>query len=79
MNEEIELVKKEILKKILTKEAFERLGRIRLVKPEIASQLELYLVQLYQADKIKNKITDEQLKAILEKISEKPKFRIVRK
>jgi len=79
VNEEIELVKKEILKKILTKEAFERLGRIRLVKPEIASQLELYLVQLYQADKIKNKITDEQLKAILEKISEKPKFRIVRK
>lgn len=79
MNEEVEVAKKEILKKILDKNAFERLGRIKLVKPEIASQLELYLIQLFQAGKIKSQISDDQLKAILEKISSKPKFRIVRK
>lgn len=85
MNEEnveelqkIEAMKKVILKKILAKEATERLGRIKLVKPDIANQLELYLVQLYQAGKIGNMITDEQLKMILEQISAKPKFRILK-
>lgn len=79
MNEELEEVKKDVLKKVLSKEAFERLGRIRLVKPEIASQLELYLIQLFQTGKIKNQISDEQLKAILEKLNSKPKFKIIRK
>lgn len=79
MNEEVEEIKKGVLKKILSKEAFERLGRIRLVKPEIASQLELYLIQLFQAGKIKTQISDEQLKSILERLDSKPKFRIIRK
>ena len=84
MNEEVEqlqqmeIMKKAVLKKILTKEATERLGRIKLVKPEIANQLELYLVQLYQSGKIGNMITDDQLKTILEQIATKQKFRILR-
>ncbi len=79
MNEELEEIKKDVLKKVLSKEAFERLGRIKLVKPEVASQLELYLIQLFQSGKIKSQISDEQLKAILEKLSSKPKFKIIRK
>ncbi|RLI98854.1 MAG: hypothetical protein DRP00_00955 [Candidatus Aenigmatarchaeota archaeon] len=79
MNEEIEKLKKEVLKKILSKEAFERLGRIRLVKPALAAQLELYLIQLYQAGKLKTHISDEQLKLILEKLSSGKKFKIIRK
>ena len=75
---QIEAMKKTILKKVLTKEATERLGRIKLVKPEIANQLELYLVQLYQSGKIGSMITDEQLKTILEQIATKQKFRILR-
>ena len=84
MNEEaeqlqqMEIMKKAALKKILTKEATERLGRIKLVKPEIANQLELYLVQLYQSGKIGNMITDDQLKTILEQIATKQKFRILK-
>jgi len=76
--QKLEVMKKAVLKKILTKEATERLGRIKLVKPEIANQLELYLVQLYQTGKIGNMITDEQLKMILEQISTKQKFRILK-
>lgn len=76
--QQLEAMKKIILKKVLTKEATERLGRIKLVKPEIANQLELYLVQLYQSGKIGNMITDNQLKAILEQIATKQKFRILR-
>jgi len=79
VNEEIEKLKKEVLKKILSKEAFERLGRIRLVKPALAAQLELYLIQLYQAGKLKTHISDEQLKLILEKLSSGKKFKIIRK
>jgi len=79
VNEELEEIKKDVLKKVLSKEAFERLGRIKLVKPEVASQLELYLIQLFQSGKIKSQISDEQLKAILEKLSSKPKFKIIRK
>ncbi|MBI1978751.1 MAG: hypothetical protein HYS62_01665 [Candidatus Aenigmarchaeota archaeon] len=84
MNEEaeqlqqMEIMKKAVLKKVLTKEATERLGRIRLVKPEIANQLELYLMQLYQSGKIGAMITDEQLKTILEQIATKQKFRILK-
>lgn len=73
--QQLEMLKKEILKKILTKEASERLGRIKLVKPELANQLELYLVQLYQAGKIKE-VNDTQLKLILESLTSKKEFKI---
>lgn len=76
--QKMEVMKKAVLKKILTKDATERLGRIKLIKPDIANQLELYLVQLYQSGKIPNMISDEQLKMILEQIATKQKFRILR-
>ncbi len=76
--QKIEVMKKAVLKKVLTKEATERLGRIKLVKPDIANQLELYLVQLYQSGKIQTMLSDEQIKMILEQISAKPKFRILK-
>lgn len=72
----IEELKKVVLKKILTREAVERLGRIKLVKPDLAMQLELYLVQLYQSGKIKSEISDEQLKFILETLTTKKEFKI---
>ncbi|MEM7826274.1 MAG: DNA-binding protein [Candidatus Aenigmatarchaeota archaeon] len=79
MNEvEVEEIKKTILKKILSKEAFERLCRVKLVKPELANQIELYLTQLYQEGKINKEITEEQLKMILEKISASKKFKIIK-
>jgi len=80
MNDEqkLEELKKKVLKVILSKEALERLGRIKLVKPELAAQLELYLVQLYQTGKIKGLITEEQMKMILETLSSRKEFKIIR-
>ncbi|MEM5794625.1 MAG: DNA-binding protein [Candidatus Aenigmatarchaeota archaeon] len=75
---QLEELKKVVLKKILSKEAFERLGRIKLVKPELAAQLELYLLQLYQQNKIKKEISDEQLKLILESLTSKKEFKIIK-
>ncbi|MFQ6056449.1 MAG: DNA-binding protein [Methanosarcinales archaeon] len=74
----IEELKKMIMKKILSKGALERLGRIRLVKPELAMQLELYLVQMYQQGKLKKEISDQELKLILSKLTERKKFKIIK-
>lgn len=71
-------MKKVIIKKILDKSAVERMGRIRLVKPEVAEQLELYLMQLYQQGKLKNVITEQQLIMILDSLSAKKSFKIIR-
>jgi len=76
--QEIEKLKKAVMGKILTKEAVERLGRIRLVKPELAAQLELYLLQAYQNGEIKTVIDDTKLKQILDAIVKKKDFKILR-
>ncbi|MEM5801323.1 MAG: DNA-binding protein [Candidatus Aenigmatarchaeota archaeon] len=75
---EIERIKKIVLSRVLTKDANERLARLKLVKPDLANQLELYLVQLYQAGQIKSIINDEQIKNILSQITEKRQFNIRR-
>lgn len=75
----LEDVLKQIKFHVLDAKARERLNNLRLVKPELALQLEMYLAQLYQAGQIRGKITDEQMVSILKKLSEKPEFRIRRK
>ena len=75
----MEEMKKKVINQVLTKGAIERLGRIKVVKPDLATQIEYYLVQLYQSGKINKALTDEQLKIILEGISSSKKgFNIIR-
>lgn len=83
MNEENEQaqqeeMRKSVIKKILDKSAIERMGRIRLVKPDMADQLELYLMQLYQSGKLKTVITEQQLIMILDSLSAKRSFKIIK-
>lgn len=68
--QEIETQIKLIITKILTPEARERLGNIRLARPQFARQIELFLIQLHQAGKLPQKLADEQLKQILEKLKQ---------
>ncbi|MBN2330186.1 MAG: DNA-binding protein [Candidatus Aenigmarchaeota archaeon] len=77
---QIEELKKQLMTKMLSKEAFERLGRVRAVNPELASQVELYLIQVYQTGKMQDKISDRKMKDILGLISQHKKrdFRIKR-
>ncbi|TAL47237.1 hypothetical protein EPN87_03415 [archaeon] len=69
---------KNLLKMILSKGATERLGRVRVVKPELATQLEAYMLQLFQSGKIKGEVSEEQLKTILEAVSSQKEFKILR-
>ena len=76
--QQIEQLKKQLLTKMLTKEAFERLGRVRTVNPELAGQVELYLIQVYQTGQLKQQVTDGKLKDILKALSQKKEMRIKR-
>lgn len=73
MKEEMEKKRKQELRKVLTKDAMERLGRVRLANEQLASQLETYLVRLSQAGQIKNKVTEDKLKQILKSVKEEQK------
>lgn len=63
--QEAEAQKQNILRKILTPEARQRLQNVRLVRPEFAQQLELQLIQLVQAGRVQIPIDDELLKKLL--------------
>lgn len=77
---EFEAMKKDIMRKILTKDAIERIGRIRIANPLVATQLEMYLLQLFQSGKLRSTIDDAKLKQILEVlIPDKKKTKIKRK
>ena len=62
---EIGMQKEAILKQILDSQARMRLGNIRMVKPEQATMLENYLINMASQGKIGSAISDEQLKRIL--------------
>ena len=80
MRQEMEAQKKQIMMQILTPEARSRLANIRLTRPDYVNQIELQLIQLAQAGRIASKITDEQLKELLRKLSApKKEINITRK
>ncbi|MBU0953501.1 MAG: hypothetical protein KKA90_03715 [Nanoarchaeota archaeon] len=66
---QLEQQKRVIMLRILSKEAYERLARIKLVNPELAGQLELYIMQLVQAGRLTDMVTDQKLKEILKILS----------
>ncbi|MEM1818968.1 MAG: DNA-binding protein [Sulfolobales archaeon] len=66
-----ELQKQEILRRVLTPEARERLANIKLVKPELAKSLEDYLVSLTLSGRLNKVIDDDELKEILRQIDER--------
>jgi len=67
------------ISKILDKNARERLSMLRVVRPELASQLENYLAQLFESGQIRGTINEEKFIMILRKISEKREITISRK
>ena len=58
----------EILRRVLTPEARERLGRIRLAKPEVAQAVEQQVIALAAAGRIARPLDDATLRALLERL-----------
>jgi len=70
----------EILRRILTPEARERLARIRLAKPDVASAVEQQLIALAASGRIQRAIDDTTLRALLERIApERREIKITRR
>lgn len=70
----------EILRRILTPEARERLGRIRLAKPEVAQAVEQQVIALAASGRLQRQIDDPTLRALLERIMpERREIKITRR
>ena len=58
----------EILRRAMTPEARERLGRIRLAKPEVAQAVEQQVMALAATGRLARPLDDATLRALLERI-----------
>ncbi|KAJ1946209.1 hypothetical protein FBU59_002086 [Linderina macrospora] len=58
-----------MLSQILTNEARERIGRIALVRPERATAIEGMLVRMAKMGQIRKKVTEDDLKGMLEELN----------
>ena len=76
--QQIELIKKTIFFKTLTKEARNRLNIVRSAHPELVAKAELVLLQAIQTGQIRDTVTDDDVKEILTKLKEDKNFRIRR-
>ena len=71
VQKQVEMQKQALLRQILSTEARQRLTNLKMVKPEFAAQIELQLMQLAQAGRLKIPVTGEQLKEILGQLQSK--------
>jgi DNA-binding TFAR19-related protein len=62
--------RQQILRQILDPEARERLANVRLVKPDLAENVESQFIQLYSMGRINRVITDPEIRDILSKMTE---------
>jgi programmed cell death protein 5 len=71
---------KELLRKVMTPEARDRLGRIRLAKPDLASIVEQQIIALAASGRLNRQVDDPTLVAILQRMSpEKREITITRR
>jgi len=54
-----------VLRMALTSEARQRLANVKMVKPELASSIEEYVIQLASSGRLKRALDDEQVKQML--------------
>jgi len=70
----------EILRRILTPDARERLGRIRLAKPDVATAVEQQLIALAASGRLPRAVDDATLRSLLERIApDRREIRITRR
>jgi programmed cell death protein 5 len=68
---QLEMQKKELLRNMLSPEAYERMSNVRMSSPELYDKVVSSLAYLAQSGKKISRITDEQLYALLAKMTER--------
>ena len=66
---EFEQKKYLIMRRILSQEGRQRLENIRMVKPQLAEQIELQLIQLAQAGRLRGQLSDKDFKKLLNQLT----------
>jgi programmed cell death protein 5 len=72
----IEQEKKEMIRKITEPDAYDRLMNVRVANRELYAQLLDLIIALAQNNKISGRLTDMQLKGLLEQLTSRPESRI---
>lgn len=68
-NAQVEERKKEILRQFLEPKAYEKIMNIRIANHDLYDQLVNMIVSLAQSNRVTGKITEAQLRSILERIT----------
>ena len=63
-------MRQNILSQILSPEAADRLGRIRMVKESRATNMENRLIMLARSGQLRTKVTEDQLKELLSAVAD---------
>ena len=67
------------LRMALTSEARQRLANVKMVRPDLASSIEEYVIQLASSGKLKRAVDDEQVKQMLLALQEKKREMKIRR
>jgi len=68
---ERKMMREGVLRMALTSEARQRLANVKMVRPDLASSIEEYVIQLASSGKLRNALDDEQVKQMLAALQDK--------
>ena len=69
--EERKMMREGVLRMALTSEARQRLANVKMVRPDLATSIEDYVVQLASSGRLKRALDDEQVKQMLASLQDK--------
>ncbi len=69
--QERKMMREGLLRMALTSEARQRLANVRMVRPDLASSIEEYVIQLASSGRLKSAVDDEQVKQLLASMQDK--------
>ena len=67
------------LRVALTSDARQRLANVRMVRPDLASSIEEYIIQLVSSGRLKSAVDDDQLKQMLASLQERKRETKIRR
>lgn len=65
------MMREAALRMALTSDARQRLANVRMVRPDLASSIEEYVIQLTSSGKLRKALDDDQVKQMLAALQEK--------